>query len=298
MKLDLVRRRILQGAAGLVATIASPGRSIAAGTSSLKEIAAQRGILYGSEAVYEEIAKDENYAALFLEQCAIMTPGIEAKWADIEPDDGVFNFDHLDWLVDFARKHGIAVRGHNLMWAVYNPLWAEVAVKLEGRGAEILKRHIVTEVARYRHRIGYWDVCNELTDPLYNPLEDGLIDSMWRRHVGPMVVDDAFKWAAEADPDAILFVNDDGLEYDDAQREEKRNTYLRLVEAWLKRGVPIKGFGLESHLRPPRRLDAKRYRRFLAELAGMGLVLHITELDVQDRDLPADLGRRDRLVGR
>ncbi len=299
MKLGLSRRQLLRDSTALLAGMAiseSGFGALPTSTSdlSLKQIAAQRGILYGAEAVFEELHDDKEFAALFVEQCGILTPGVEAKWADVEPEDGEFHFEHLDWMVDFAEKNGIKIRGHNLMWSVYNPAWARAAVSLEGRGSEILQRHITTEVARYRGRISYWDVANEVTDPLYNPLDDGLVDSMWHRHVGPLAIDDAFKWTYAADPTPILFVNDDNLEYDSPDREEKRNTYLRLVETWLKRGVPITGFGLESHLRPLKRIDEKRYRRFLAELAGMGLTIHITELDIIDRDLPADIALRDK----
>lgn len=292
----LCRRRFLRGAAAAGISAALPlGRSHGEGLS-LKQRAAAKGLLFGSEVLYDELTQHPDYAALVAEQCAIITPGTEAKWWDIEPHDGQFKFDQLDWLVDFAQKHGIMVRGHNLLWAVYNPLWAEMAVMLEGRGPEILRRHILTEVGRYKGRIQFWDVSNEPSDPLYNPLDDGLVNNMWRRHIGPLVDDDAFRWAAEADGSAVLFVNDGNFEYDEPDRETKRNIYLKLVENWLKRGVPIKGFGLETHLRPAGRIAEKQYRRFLAELAGLGMTIHITELDVADRDLPGDIAQRDRIV--
>ncbi len=268
----------------------------AASEAPLKLRAAKKGIRFGSEVLYRELSGDPHYARLVVEQCEVVTPGLEAKWAEVEPSDGEFHFEELDWIVDFATAHKIEVRGHNLLWGVYDPLWAEVALMVEGRGEEILQRHIATEVGRYKGRIKYWDVVNEPTDPKYSPLPDGLVDTIWRKHIGPLVIDDAFRWAAEADGSAILFVNDDNLEYDEPDREEKRNTYLRLVETWLSRGVPIKGFGLESHLQPTRRIADKQYRRFLSELAGMGLTIHITELDVGDRDLPAEIPQRDRIV--
>ena len=37
-------------------------------------------------------------------------------------------------------------------------------------------------------------------------------------------------------------------------------------------------------------------RRFLADIAGLGLTIQITELDVTDEHAPADIAMRDRLV--
>jgi len=85
------------------------------------------------------------------------------------------------------------------------------------------------------------------------------------------------------------------LEYADELSSQKRTLYLRLVEGLVKKGVPISGFGLEAHLLPHRPFAQKDYRQFLAELAGMGLTLHVTELDVNDKSFPADMETRDRL---
>jgi len=60
--------------------------------------------------------------------------------------------------------------------------------------------------------------------------------------------------------------------------------------------VPIRRFGLQSHLNSLIPLDARRLRRFLAEIAAMGLAIEITELDVDDRAFPADIEARDKAV--
>jgi hypothetical protein len=131
-------------------------------------------------------------------------------------------------------------------------------------------------------------------DPRWSSGPEGLLRTPWWHALGPTYVDQAFRLAHAADPQAALFVNDDWLEY--PQCREKRAIYLRLLEAWVKRGVPIHGFGIEAHLRPEHPFDAKPYRAFLADIASLGLIIHVTELDVIDRDLPADIATRDRIV--
>ncbi len=58
--------------------------------------------------------------------------------------------------------------------------------------------------------------------------------------------------------------------------------------------MPIDGFGLQTHLGAEFPVDQAAYRRFLRELAGFGLEIHLTELDVRDRLMPSDIGTRDR----
>jgi endo-1,4-beta-xylanase len=73
---------------------------------------------------------------------------------------------------------------------------------------------------------------------------------------------------------------------------------LSLLDALQRRGAPIGAVGLQSHLRldDMARFDERLYRRFLAELAGRGLPILITELDVLDIGAPADVARRDGMV--
>jgi endo-1,4-beta-xylanase len=283
------RRDFLAAAAASAAVppLPKPAESLAA-------LAAAKGITFGSEVLRQELA-DAEYAALVARECAMLVPGWEAKWDHVEPRDGVFDFAPLDAIVDFAERHGMQMRMHTLVWSLALPRWLPPALA-DGRGPELLRRHIMTVAGRYRGRVAAWDVCNEITDPRWSRGPEGLTLSPWRKALGPDYVETAFRLAGEADPDAKLFLNDDDLEYDEPDREAKRTTYLRLIEGWKRRGVPIHGFGLQAHLKPERRIAELPYRRFLAELAGMGLILHVTELDVHDRTLPGEMGVRDRAI--
>ncbi|MGC5231070.1 endo-1,4-beta-xylanase, partial [Klebsiella pneumoniae] len=55
----------------------------------------------------------------------------------------------------------------------------------------------------------------------------------------------AFHHAREADPGAVLFLNDYNLE----SSPKKRLAFLRLAEQVLKAGAPLSGLGSQSHLR-------------------------------------------------
>jgi len=277
------RRQVLAGLAA--STLPAP--------KALKDRAAARGLLFGSMVEAGRLAADPAYADSIARECAILVPGLEAKWVATEPAEGQFTFDKLDRVAHFADAHGLALRLHNLVWGVWNPPWVARAQE-EGRGEEIMLRHIGAVAGHVRGRAIAWDVVNEPADPRWPSGPEGLCRIGWWRAMGPAYVERAFRAAHEADPQALLFVNDDWLEY--AQCAEKRRIYLRLLEGWLARGVPVHGFGIEAHLHPDIAFDAGPYRQFLKALGELGLIIHITELDVQDRALPADSAVRDRIV--
>src|SRR5262249_12764047 len=62
--------------------------------------------------------------------------------------------------------------------------------------------------------------------------------------------------------------------------------------------IPIDAVGIQAHLScasgPP--FSAAILRRFLTEIAGLGLTIQITELDVTDENGPVGEAARDRLV--
>jgi endo-1,4-beta-xylanase len=285
--MKLGRRAMLAAAAGVCQF-----RSSDASELSLNAIAAQRGLIFGSEVISKEL-QSPDYAALYFSQCGAMTPGLEAKWAVVEPEPGVFDFQPLDHLVDLATTHHMKLRLHTLVWSLAMPNWASAAIA-NGSAASILDRHIRTVVGRYRGRAYCWDVANEVTDPRWHPGADGLTHQPWYKALGPSFIPLSFHAAREADPDAKLFLNDSDLEGITPDRAEKRATYLRLIAGWKRAGIPIDGFGLQAHLRPEITIDEPGYRHFLHELADMGLEIHITEMDFVDQTLPADTTIRDR----
>src|SRR5690606_18869584 len=78
---------------------------------------------------------------------------------------------------------------------------------------------------------------------------------------------------------------------------------LRLLEGFRTRGVPVDALGVQSHLvtdGPDIAATVARqeraWRAFLDEVTAMGYRLLITEFDVRDNGLPADVAVRDRAV--
>ncbi len=311
--MPIARRALLSAACALAARAGPvagvpvadqpPRQADAPGTGSqdgatrttLRGRAAARGLLFGAEVLAGDLAADAGYAALVARECGVITPGLEAKWAATEPAEGMFQFAGFDALARFAQAHDIALHGHTLVWAVYNPPWLLDALR-DGRGEAVLARHVDAVCGRHAGSVLAWDVVNEPIDPRWPADAQGLCTTPWWHALGPDYVERALRLAHEADPGALLLINDDDLEYDEPDRQAKRDQYLRLAETLRRRDAPLAGFGLEAHLKPGRRIAERAYRRFLEELGGMGLALFVTELDVNDQSLPADIEARDAAV--
>lgn len=266
------------------------------GHLNLKQRAAAKGIIYGAAGNYRALTEDTEYAQVFAETCGMLVPENELKWATLRPSADRFDFTRSDWLAQFANQHGMLFRGHTLAWHQANPDWLKEVKPPQAE--QVLVKHINSVVKHYAGRIHSWDVVNEAIAADWSKRDDRLHHtSPWFELLGKDYIDIAFKAAAAADPNAMLVYNDTAFDYDTPKDNAARAAVLNLIE-WLKsRNAPIHALGIQGHLdAAEKRFSEKKFRDFLSEVAGMGLKILITELDVSDRYLPADLEVRDRAV--
>jgi endo-1,4-beta-xylanase len=286
------RRSFLEQLAGVGATTAL--RPSFAEQRGLRDIAAQRGIVYGCAAATYEF-KDAEFSAALSHEAGILSAEYEMKRAALEPARGQYDFSGGDGLLAFARAHGMAFRGHTLLWHHSNPPW--LAEALQQSDAELLLTGYVTAIARhYRGRIQSWDVVNEVIQPA-DGRPDGLRDTMWLKRFGPGYIDMAFHAARQADPHALLVYNDWGCEWGAPENDRFRAVTLDFLTNALARGVPIQALGLQGHLSAfGTKVDQKKLAGFLDAVRGMGLKILVTEHDVDDSGGPSDIALRDRAV--
>lgn len=210
------------------------------------------------------------------------------KWWTIRHEPEGFDFRGGDDIVRFAQAHGMKVRGHCLVWDHDNPKWLANGQFMPPQLARMMQEHISTVMKHYAGQVFAWDVVNEALD------ENGKYkDSIWYNQPGigmagkdSAYVEQAFRWAHEADPKALLFYNENGAE----GAGKKSDAVYAMVKGFKERGVPIDGVGLQLHIE---RLDydSEPVRANIARLTALGLQVHITELDVS---LPLDAQERPR----
>lgn len=298
MKSELTRRDAIALMAGWMAQVPSAARASERadipGVPSLGDIAAKRGLLFGSAIDMDTLANGDQ-AALYVHHARILTADNVMKFGSLRPEEGPANFASADRLVNFAALHKIPLRGHNLIWNDWVPEW--VSKLSAARITYWLDRHIDEVVGRYAGRLHSWDVVNEPLFPMHqNP--GGFRSGPWYSAMGKSHVIRALKRARAADPTGKIFINEAGPEWENpwGPVEPYREGLLRLVEEVQDAGIKLDGVGLECHWFPQFTFNSVRFTDYLHALAARGVTLYVTELDVNDGGLTGTEAERDAKV--
>jgi endo-1,4-beta-xylanase len=214
-----------------------------------------------------------------------------------DSDPQPFNFAGADALVAFAQSHDMKVRGHTLVWHNQISKWVTEGKFSSPRIAEILRNHISTVMGHYASQIYAWDVVNEAFEA-----DGSMRHTIWYDQpgigvgTGTKYIEQALRWAREADPKTKLFYND----YDSEEINKKSNAIYAMARDFKNRGVPLDGVGFQAHVSlkfdDPKKLAS--FRKNLARFAKLGLELHITELDIRLEDnSPTSLAAEAKLYG-
>ncbi len=290
----LTRRAVLAAAAAVPLLPASVQATSAQAVPSLRGAARASGRRYGCATANYELRMND-FRPVLLREAGVLVPEYEMKRDALEPAPGRYNFSAADELVQFAQDHGLAFRGHTLVWHRSNPPRLEERVR-STRDERLFTDHIARVMGRYRGRIGSWDVINEVLSPA-DGRADNLRDSFWLQTFGPGYIGTALHAARAADPSAQLVYNDWGCEQAGPFYDRFRAATLKFLEGLKARSVPIDALGLQGHLAAFRGgIDAKALSGFLDEVKAMGLRILVTELDVDDGRGPLDIAVRDRSV--
>jgi endo-1,4-beta-xylanase len=242
---------------------------------------------------------DAGVRAIHVRECGILVPENELKWIALRPNPKEFTFFRADQLIDWAGQNGMKVRGHTLLWnrPEYMPDWLlhyDFGPRPATEAERLLREHITIVCRRYGTRIFTYDVVNETIDPETG----GMRDTIFTRYLGDATIDIAFDAARQAAPEARLVYND----YMDwsAASAKHRAGVLRLLERLKTNKVPVQVLGLQSHLASGKSnfdaADQAEWRRFLDAAVAMGLGLAVTEFDVEDQAMTAEIAARDAEV--
>lgn len=212
---------------------------------------------------------DARWAALARREFDRVTPEWEMKSEAFGPDGRDLSRAHA--LSQAARASDLTVHGHTLVWYAQAPAFL-AALDARPAFARAFDAWTAEITGRLAPGLTGLDLVNEPVDD-----EGELRPCLWLRNLGPTYVERAFRAAAEAAPSLPLFLND----YDLENRPRKRLGFLRLAESLLKSGAPLAGLGTQTHVRAD--LPAGRIRDAVRDLASLGLLIHVSELDVSAR---------------
>jgi endo-1,4-beta-xylanase len=289
----MIRRRdlLLAGAAlPLLGKVAA-----AAPAPALRDLAASRGLTYGTYVRAEMLDKDRVYTDLVVREAALIVCSC-AHWRHLAPTPATTDYSGVEAAYAWARAHRMAYRGHALLWGEAAPGWF---AELPDRAAAIraVEEHVTGTCRHFAGRFQSWDVVNEALKP-GDGRPGGLRRTVFLDKIGPDYLDIAFRAARAADPKVGLVLNEFGIELDTEANRDKRAALLTLLDGFKARGTPIDAIGIQSHLATATidRFDPKVFSGFLADLAGRGLEIMLTELDVVDKGAVSAIPARDQAV--
>lgn len=203
---------------------------------------------------------------------------------NLEP---ALTFENAIPYLEFAKEHGIAMRGHTLVWHNQTPKWFfcenyNEHFPLASRDTMLSRlenyiKGVLTFVqSNYPGVIYAWDVVNEIVD------EGDFRKSLWTRTVGNDFFIKAFEYARRYVSDGVdLFYND----YETAL-DWKRDFIIANVLKPLIDQKLVDGMGMQSHLLMDHP-DLDDYKKAIESYGALGLKIHITELDMHNAD-PSD----------
>jgi len=287
------------------------------GGETLRQLAATKGILYGGfpQRSHADFPQDAKFQRMFVEDYGVIVGGFfGVTVGPFAPN--TYRFVETDPFFNFAVQNNVAFRGHPILWYQFNSPWLIDKFKSSATTAaeidQIFINHVSTLTSKYAGQVHSWDVVNEVInveDGQPGGLRDTTVSGFngetyptWYNFLGVEYIERAFRIAAETDPNAILVLNETALTYSNVFGnsfwEKRRAALLNLLSDLTSKGTPIHAVGIQSHLLAHfnKDFDANKFRKFLSEIASMGLKIIISELDVVDNQLPQNIQTRDRIV--
>ncbi|WZZ09530.1 hypothetical protein YC2023_095451 [Brassica napus] len=220
-------------------------------------------------AVESNILGNQAYQDWFTKRFTVTTFGNEMKWYSTEVVRGKEDYSTADAMVKLFQQHGIAIRGHNIIWdnPIYQPSWVKALSVSDLYNA--VKRRVFSVVTRYKGQLAGWDVVNE-----------NLHFSFLESKFGPKASYNVFAQAHALDPTTTMFMNEYNTLEQPGDSVATPARYLQklreLQSIHVAGNIPL-GIGLQSHFSTP---NIPYMRSALDTLAATGLPIWLTEIDV------------------
>lgn len=189
----------------------------------------------------------------------------------------------LKEMANWCASKGIRVKGHPLIWHSPwdNPKWLPKDMEtLE----EIYQARIKDLVEKFKPEIQYWDVLNE-------PTAAWMFDSPvanWENRIGPLAVaKKGLEWAAQANPEAKLLINDYNLNENPIRRlnnindpiNHYENSYYQFLSDLMSQDGKYHAIGIQSHMQWGKATMEVLWRA-CERYSKLGLPIHFTEVTV------------------
>ncbi len=269
---------------------------------SLVQLASDKGLFFGA-AVWAKYLSDNAYFANMQSDCNV---GFEndLKFVAVSPSNGNFNFGQGNLLKAWGTQRGKRFRGNTLIWERPDTIagWFRGGSWTSAQAFAAMEAYITKTMEAFPCHS--WDVINEVfannagDQPNAYGMSQMIYGSApvtWLARCGPDYPEQAFKFAAAADPNAKLVINDFLMECTGwgGAYDTKFANCMKMVDRLQKKGIRVDAIGFQGHITPSWQLinnadpniggeifDPTALKKKLAQLKSRGLKAHITELDV------------------
>ena len=199
-----------------------------------------------------------------------ITPENAGKWGSIQRNvTDAPNWSTLDAIYDYTEQKGIIFKQHAFIWGSQQPNGSISEANVKEWMRAFCQRYPNTRLI---------DVVNEPpphTTPTYANNIGGGTNGNWQW------ITNAFKWAREACPNAILIFND----YNNIEWPNDNQHFIDITKTVLQNGGPIDALGAQSHDLDHGSVTFQTVERLLNKLHNdTGLPVYITELDLSTTD--------------
>jgi endo-1,4-beta-xylanase len=194
------------------------------------------------------------------------SPENAGKWGSVQGGgSSSWNWSALDAQYKYTQDNGITFKEHCFAWGAQQPSWVN-----SSNGTTAIKTWMKTLCDRYP-KVAVIDVVNEAlhNTPAYRDGIGGTGTS------GYDWIANAFKWAKEACPNAVLVYND----YNTIEYSNENNGVIKLAKAVLGAGAPLMAIGCQAHdIAKVSGSTVKTYTNNI--ITQTGLPVYITEMDI------------------
>jgi len=197
------------------------------------------------------------------------SPENAGKWGSVQSGSAsTFNWASLDAMYKYTQDNNILFKEHCFFWAAQQPSMA-TSTNIE----TVAKAWMKAFCDRYP-KVAMIDVFNESlhNSPSYKTGMGGTGTTGYDWLIN------AFKWAREACPNALLLYND----YNTIEYSNENSGVIKLVKA-VKAAAPIDGVGCQGH--DVGKVSASTVTTYVNNIISQtGVPVYITEMDVGEAD--------------
>lgn len=206
-----------------------------------------------------------------------VTPENAGKWGSVEAVRDRMDWSALDEAYRFAKSHGFPFHMHVMVWGNQQPEWIETLPPAEQR--EEIEEWFAAVAARYPD-LDFVEVVNEpLNDPPNKDDEGGgnYIEALGGSgETGWDWILESYRLARTHFPRARLLIND----YNITNKPRNTRRYREIIDLLRKQNL-VDGIGVQAHAFATKRdVPMSVHKANLDDLAGTGLPIYVTELDI------------------